>query len=102
MKKIDGMTLEQRIGLIEKNIKFQTKTEYVKWIISVLFFVGLVWLVDYNKKELKNTVYYNRAIGIKNKERVDSIVKIVDRNGRKIEFNTARIDTLKKVVKPKN
>ena len=64
--------------------------------------MGLVWLVDYNKKELKNTVYYNRAIGIKNKERVDSIVKIVDRNGRKIEFNTARIDTLKKVVKPKN
>ena len=101
-KKTDGMTTDERIGLIEKNQKFQAKTEYVKWIVSILFFVGLVWLVDNNKKELKNTVYYNKAIGLKNTKRVDSLVKVVDKNGKKIKFNTARIDTLKKVIKPNN
>ena len=70
------MTIEKRIEILEKNSKFQAKTEYLKWIVSILFFVGLVWLVTYNKKELKDTVYYNKETGRQNKERVDSILEV--------------------------
>ena len=79
------MTIEKRIEILEKNQKFQAKTEYLKWIVSILFFVGLVWLVTYNKKELKDTVYYNKETGRQNKERVDSIVRSVRRNTSRIE-----------------
>ena len=50
------MTIEKRVEMLEKNSKFQAKTEYLKWIVSILFFVGLVFLVNYNKQELKDTV----------------------------------------------
>ena len=87
------MTIEKRVEMLEKNSKFQAKTEYLKWIVSILFFVGLVWLVTYNKKELKDTVYYNKETGRQNKERVDSIVRSVRRNTSRIDYNILRIDS---------
>ena len=92
------LTNEERIERLEKDYKYQSRREFVKWIFSVIFFVLLVLLVNYNKKQLKETVYYNKETGTKNAERVDSIVRSIHRNTKRIDYNIKRIDSNKAAI----
>lgn len=98
MTELTNEEIAKRIESLEKDQKYQSRTEFVKWIFSVIFFVSLVMLVNYNKKQLKETVYYNKETGTKNAERVDSIVKSIDRNTKRIDYNIKRIDSNKSAL----